>query len=287
MTDISIVHNANDLIGIQKSFTEAGAAVIRGAIATNLLDDLREVGVRLIRDRLATLGQPSEIKDIDDGYRRLCAVSPKNSLELIRVIRENPAFYRLILSPDIERIFQAVIPNAVPHIVFDNCMMRIDGRDDLSRKFDWHYDDAFVAMSDRMIVLWIPITPVGGDMGRLRIVKGSHSETWPIRLRHDLATVSFSGPKRIELADTDVAAIEARATDLPDLEVGDIAILHGRLLHRSGHNMSDRARWICNPRFGDLLEPQLVNRGWEISRPGNPFYFAQLHPELVVAEPLD
>jgi hypothetical protein len=62
---------------------------------------------------------------------------------------------------------------------------------------------------------------------------------------------------------------------------GDVVLLHGWTLHRSGRNISPRARWVFNPRYSDLLDERVVANDWRVSRVGEPWVFAEYHPDLV------
>jgi len=266
---------------IQESFHNSGCVVIKSAVEVDKINKLSNIAFALIKARLSILGDNEIIADLDDGYQRLTNLDPSYAFDLFRVIRENPAFFDLITSENLQKIYDVIKPGCTPHIAFDNCMIRIDGKEDIGRKFEWHFDNAYISMSDDLVVFWVPLTKVTSDMGRLKIIPGTHRTPWQIKLRNDLANVAFAGPKRVELDGVDFNQLEEQAFEMPDLEPGDIGILHGGVLHRSGDNISSRARWICNPRYGDLFDSAMIERRWKMSRPGNPFVFAEIHPDRV------
>jgi hypothetical protein len=103
-----------------------------------------------------------------------------------------------------------------------------------------------------------------------------------VRLLRELASIPFTGPKRIQLDAPDVEAFERDSVDLPPVGPGDVVLLHALTLHRSGRNDSDRARWIINPRYSDVLDAKVVSRGWNVSRARNSFVFGDVYPEYVV-----
>jgi ectoine hydroxylase-related dioxygenase (phytanoyl-CoA dioxygenase family) len=118
-------------------------------------------------------------------------------------------------------------------------------------------------------------------MGPLRVIPGSHKDLHVVRFHRESGSVRLAGPKRIELADVDVAELESKAIDIFPMQPGDVILLHGWTLHRSGMNTSPRARWVFNPRFSDLLDERVVANDWRVSRAGEPWVFAEYHPELV------
>ena len=59
---------------------------------------------------------------------------------------------------------------------------------------------------------------------------------------------------------------------------------HQLLLHRSGRNRSNRSRWSMVPRYGRMLDPEMVARGWEIERSADFAVLKERHPDAVVGE---
>ena len=60
--------------------------------------------------------------------------------------------------------------------------------------------------------------------------------------------------------------------------------LCNRLVHRSGFNPGPRHRFSLQVRFGDLLAPEMLARGWR-NRRGDGFEtFKSIHPDLIHSE---
>lgn len=280
--------NSNDLAckvqdreRVRETFSRCGVVVVRGGIEKSLVTDMHATLLSLIRARLLSLGHALNSGNLDEAYLQLKGIQDGLSRNLIVAARETMDFYNIIASRLLGEQLKQVIPSGVLQVVHDCCMMRIDGRED-DRNFDWHYDFAFNAMSEHAITCWIPITKVTPDMGCMSVLVGSHTTVRPVRLMHDLAGVAFAGPRKIQLAENDTEAFERDAVQLPSVEPGDVILLHALTLHRSGENVTDRARWIVNPRFSDLLDNEVVSRGWKVSRAKDPFVFAEIRPDHVL-----
>lgn len=262
-----------------------GIAIVRGALEVKLVSNVERTLMELMAHRAqsVTVALPRPA-DLDESLNVLREKLPDVERELMLAIRESPAFRELILSDALLKLVDAVSPSAARHFSMDFCMMRIDTRDSEERRFDWHFDTAYTALPASAATCWIPLTPVEVEMGCMRVLPGSHRQPRKVRFKTDLGQKRFSAPKRIELAQVDIDDIEKRSVELPPLGPGDVVFLHGWLLHRSGHNSTSKARWICNPRFCDLLDEEFVRSGWRASRSGTPWVFQEQHPELVIED---
>lgn len=272
---------AEDRASMRAIYARHGVVVVRGAFELPLAQDMRDTVLALLHARLRSVGAPATENDLDRAYAALKAVDVKLSQQIVVAARETMAFYRAIASPRMASLLAELLPSSSLHVVHDCCMMRIDGKDD-GRQFEWHYDFAYNAMSANAVTCWIPITAVAHEMGNMRVVPGTQTEPRLVRMVRDLVNEDFAGPRKIELADRDFDALERNAVTLPEVAPGDVVFLHAQTLHRSGHNSTDRARWIVNPRYSDLMDAEVVARGWKVSRAKNAFVFAEIRPQHVI-----
>lgn len=70
----------------------------------------------------------------------------------------------------------------------------------------------------------------------------------------------------------------------PELQPGDVLMFHNAVPHRSGYNPGPRHRYSIQVRFGDLLAPEVIARGWANRRADGFEAFAALHPDLIASE---
>ena len=73
---------------------------------------------------------------------------------------------------------------------------------------------------------------------------------------------------------------EQKAVQLP-MKAGDALFFHSHLVHRSGANVSDRSRWVFVARYGDMLDQEMVARGWTTTQGASPELLKNLYPHRV------
>jgi len=88
------------------------------------------------------------------------------------------------------------------------------------------------------------------------------------------------GDVHVDIIDFDADTLDSAALALP-VRAGDMLFFHEYLLHRSGMNQSDRARWTFSARYGDLLSKENAAQGWAY-RVGEGFdLLCKSHPDKV------
>ena len=186
------------------------------------------------------------------------------------------------MSAQILALVKTLIPDSILQVIPEACGIRIDPGGDETRTFGWHHDYSFLAMSLNGITGWAPLAPLTSEMGWLRVVPGSQKTITPVIFHESFAAkANFKGHRAYELR-VDENELEAQSVDIVDVAPGDIVFIHSCLLHRSGKNVSNRARWTVLPRYGDALDPAVVARGWQAIRgEAAPRLFNELHPDLV------
>lgn len=100
------------------------------------------------------------------------------------------------------------------------------------------------------VVLWAPLVDVNKDIGALKVIPASHK-------------------KGIYKADKDewyshIIDSEYNEDDIifAEMEAGDLLLFNSFLIHGSGNNITDRARWSIQLRFNNLAEGTFVQRGY-------------------------
>jgi hypothetical protein len=271
--------------GIAESYHRQGAVVVHGLIELDLIERFRADIGRLLEARIRSLGrQPQPTEDIDVAYAQLNEIDEKHTQELILAVRDLPVYYSLINHPRIQELARAILGDTVFQIVHDICLFRIDPAiPGHPRLFDWHTDYPYNVLSRSAITLWVPLTDIEDDMGPLKVVLGSHDRIHAVEFREEFAKPGRgTGHKVFALRDDEREKLEAESTEIKGVRAGDALILSSCLLHSSGQNSSPlkRSRWVFNIRIGDLLDEQVVQRGWKVVRDRNPYVFPEVHPDL-------
>ena len=269
--------------GLAADFRRDGFVVVRGAVSLSRVGALTEALRLLIVARLRTLEiEADEALDLDEAFGRLEAAGEAHIGEIFRVIRETAELYNLILDPDILGLVRALVPTRVLHVLPEAAALRVDRKVAAKRAFHWHHDYSYITMSENGVTAWFPLVKMSPELGYLRVVPGSHKEITPVRFKEEFGrSGNFTGHNVYELYGVSGEELEPRSVDV-EVDVGDVLIIHGCLLHRSGHNQTPRGRWTILGRYGDALEPALVSRAWRTVRDNEgKRLFNELHPELV------
>ena len=277
------VFSLDEFAAMGSRYQEVGAIVVRGVLEAPYIRRFTDTLATLLRARLDSLGVSTTTDNLDELYNLLCGVSPKHVREIIMIARDLPIFYECIANPTVHRILSALIPSCkIFQVVHDICLVRIDPPDDETRSFDWHQDFPYNVMSESTVTVWAPLTAVTRNMGCLVVVPGSHRSIHPVDFwaAPPKNAAQFAGHKVFALHDVNAAELDAQSIEVPEMEAGDVLFLHSCVLHRSGKNQSERARWVCNPRFGDALDGPLVQRGWNVVRDKSPHVFSTVYPDL-------
>ncbi len=271
---------------LRTTFKTEGALIVRGLLGDARLGDLREAlrGIIAAQYRHATGHDPDADADIDTLFNALCAIDRRLGALVYEAAREVPAFYALLLHPWVQDVVKSLLDTEVLQIPYDKAMFRIDRPHEPWFEFHWHQDYTYNLMSEPTVTVWTPLTSVTEDMGPLHIIPRSHDRLRPVRLepKRD-AHGRPKATKSAVLADLDPAELDASAVTVC-LEPGDVLFFHQLLLHRSGRNQSNRARWSMVPRYGRMLDPKMVARGWAIERSPDFSVLKELHPNAVLAE---
>ncbi len=195
--------------------------------------------------------------------------------------------YRYLAHPKVTGIVASLIGHDNLQINPDINLFRIDSPDKDREGFDWHQDYPYNMMSQTAVTTWTPITPLDPSMGYLRVVPGSHDKILPVVETPAITKKRYQqhNQLRIDGIEAIAAELEKRAVEVSNIELGDTLFIHSLTLHRSGHNRSDRHRFVMNARFGDIVDPALTARAWRVARVRDMYPLFDVHAELARRNP--
>lgn len=264
---------------LNRIFLKQGLVQVKNLVPEAALASYREHLSMALRARLTGLGlEVHPEASLDDLFNRLCQYDRALGDQFARLGRDFPDFYAMIGLEPIQRVVAALMPTPLFQVVYDISLFRIDPPGDDRRNFDWHYDYPYNMMSQNAVTVWIPLTDVTPEMGQLYVVPGSHQRIWDVTLNQQMLGGKGSGHKAFSLTGVNSEELLAQSVQL-SVKAGDALFLHSCLLHCSGRNRSNVSRWVFNPRYGNLLDPAIVDRGWSVTRMNNPLVFQAVHPE--------
>lgn len=248
------------------------AALVDEAVAT-LCEMLDAVG--------AGGGEPG---DIDGRVDRLRGQDRKRLGSVYDAYRETLVFQRMVTAPELTAAAQAMTGAKRLHSPFQHAVFRMDLAGEHWRGFGWHQDYPYNMLSGAYVTAWTPLTPSGAANGGVEAAPALSDQIHPVEIRYKRdAAGNRLATRDAFIAQHLQAGFDARAETL-ELEPGDVALFDNRLVHRSGFNPGPRHRFSIQVRFGDLLAPECVARGWANRRADGFDTFKALHPDLVEYE---
>jgi hypothetical protein len=156
--------------------------------------------------------------------------------------------------------------------------LRIDLPEEEKYLFGWHQDYPYVMDSPDGVIFWIPMQDVDETNGCLTVALGSEKAGVRKLVLDDPDNLQNNKQKMMRLADE--SAPDVHEQRRVPATLGDVLVFNTLLLHKSGSNLSDRARFTLQVRFGNFAHPTAIEKGWPGSmRDGSVFH--KLHPEYI------
>jgi hypothetical protein len=126
----------------------------------------------------------------------------------------------------------------------------------------------------------MPIRPVTQGMGRPRLIPRL-GPVLPIAY-DEAAKQQFHNSRYIGIDGLEAfeETFERDAVAAPDMQPGDLLLIHALCLHRSGVNTSERSRWVATARYGPFMDEALYARTWFTVRAKYPDLFRSIHSDL-------
>tara|TARA_B100000676_G_C18085459_1_gene854657 strand:+ start:1211 stop:2116 length:906 start_codon:yes stop_codon:yes gene_type:complete len=297
MTNDEFSFNFNDVerVDLRAAFDRFGIIHIRSALSEKNLEYFLRLTSKALKSALKIhrIAFTSDENDIDALYNKLFfnpAVTDYWKFVPKTLAKNSLVYHRLLCEPGILEVTEALIGHDHFQLNWDQNLLRVDRPNEGFAAFEWHQDHPYILLSETAISVWAPLTDVTQEMGPLKFVPGSHhGQFHPVIVRNGDAEAlenynnKTSKHRYIELANSSVLAkeFERDAVQIP-MKAGDALFFHSHLVHRSGQNDSDRSRWVFVARYGDLLDAEMVGRGWATTRGANPDLLRKLYPDRVV-----
>ena len=293
-TDFSFKFTDIDQVNLKAVLARYGIIHIRSVVSQSNICYFQEVISDALKLALKTNGiiVPTAQNDIDSLYNKLfshASVTDFWKFAPKTLAKNSLVFHRLLCEPGILKVAEELIGHDRFQLNWDQNIFRVDRPNEDFAAFEWHQDHPYILLSKSAISVWSPLTDVTREMGPLKFVLGSHRGQFHPIIVHNPSSPDTenyrskaSKHRYIRLADrANLENIFDRdAIQLP-MKAGDALFFHSHLVHRSGKNVSDRSRWVFVARYGDLLDPEMVQRGWQSTRGANSKLVQELYPDRV------
>jgi ectoine hydroxylase-related dioxygenase (phytanoyl-CoA dioxygenase family) len=266
---------SDSALHIREQFQQFGAVIVSNVLDEDLLERFRQ-GIRLLLHKQlqhATADNTpfsEDHRNLDQLFSTLCKVDRQRGGYVYDAIQWLPEYLEVLSASALVDAARALLNTE--HVISPPVLswVRIDRHGEERNYFPWHQDYTYNLASRPTITAWVPLLNVTECMGPLTVVPGSHHYHYPVAVQES--------DRYAALTDIDIEALEADAVTVTP-QVGDALFFHELLLHRSGSNQSDRARWVLNARWADLNDPAFTERGWQFRRERSFQMLQQLHPD--------
>jgi ectoine hydroxylase-related dioxygenase (phytanoyl-CoA dioxygenase family) len=273
---------ALDFDVLRHDYESFGCIVIRGAIDTRRTEELAQRFCGLFRGVLQKekVRQDSE-DDLDALHAKsIAALGPERAKHFVTMGRDMPAFGALLSAPGLLKILHGLFQTEELQSIADSNVMRVDRPDSAITNLEWHQDYPYNMLAMNAATAWMPIRPVTQGMGRPRLIPRL-GPLLPI-VYDEAAKRHFHNSRYIGIDGLDAVneALERDAVAAPDMQPGDLLLIHALCLHRSGVNTSARSRWVATARYGPFMDDALCARTWFTVRAKYPDLFRSIHPDM-------
>lgn len=221
------------------------------------------IGLVIQRHGLTIPREPYAPDRFDAGYLELIAHNRRYGGEVYDLVKQIPAFLRLISSQQSERLFAQLRNTDLVGIGVASYGIRIDNPFEDQFRSQWHQEFLYQPQSMDGVVMWTPLVSVEPEMGPVMVCLGSHRDglrkySKPTRYE------SKTGAYRIGLVDEEKVVAQYQQV-APLTQPGDVIVMDYLTIHQSGFNVSGRARWSIQSRFFNFREQNGMRIGWKRS----------------------
>jgi len=221
------------------------------------------IGLVMQRHGLSIVRQPFNGSNFDDGYTELIAANRQFGSEVYDLVKQIPAFLRLISSTCSEQLFCDLRGTDLAGIGAASYGIRIDNPFEEQFRSQWHQEFLSQPQSLDGLVFWTPLVPILPDMGPVVVCLESHKDGL-CKYSKSKPYAQKTGAYKIGIFNEEQVVGRYKQV-APLTEPGDLIIMDFLTIHQSGFNISHRSRWSTQFRFFNFREPTGMRIGWKAS----------------------
>lgn len=221
------------------------------------------IGLVAARHGIALEREAFSPAHFDAGYNALAAVDRAFGGEVYDLVKQIPAFVRLVCAEKSEALFRAMRGTDFAGIGTASYGIRIDRPNEERFRSHWHQEFIFQPQSVDGIVFWSPLAAVTPEMGPVVVCVGSHRDGIR-KVNRTGAGAAKAGAYKIGIADDEAVAAGYRQI-APLTRPGDLILMDYLTIHQSGYNVSGRPRWSMQSRLFNFRDAYGMRLGWKAS----------------------
>ncbi len=265
---------------VKDEFNKNGCLIVRNAISIENIEKLVAQLKAFFRYAVTSAGSSRNIESLslDQLYDCLFECQGDSAKFLLTIGKDFPEFRKVAMDDNLLAVAKLLLSTELLQSAEDNNVLRIDRPQKNLTNLPWHQDYPYNMLTMDQVTAWMPILPVDENMGRLSVVMPRHEL---IDIEYSDATKnSFHNSNYIKIKDLEQRAVEfdKASVEVPEVKPGDMLLIHGLLVHKSGFNSSERSRWVATSRFGAFDRSEMFERNWFTARAKYPKLFTNIHP---------
>lgn len=238
----------------KKSYKDLGYVIFRNAINPSILDDL-------FKTLLSLLNSYTEIKD--NNFRsfsdqlfhnvmlKVRKEEPEKFSSIYQAIQKSCSINNLTTNINIVKYAASILDDETYNLSNTISVLRMDPPNDQKNHFGFHQDSAYLDYpelvkninGDNNVTFWMPLLDVDKTKGAIKLCEKSHLHNFA----HTYKVLPTSNPIPLNIIDK-FSIYDA------ELNLGDIILFHGNMMHSSGINSSSMIRFSFVTRYYRMCE---------------------------------
>lgn len=233
----------------KKSYKELGYLVARNAINPIILNDLFQTTVSLLNN-YAKLKEDNfksfSDKLFHDTMLQIRKEKPEKFSSIYKAVQKSCSINHLTTNINIIKYIASILEDQTHNLSHTVSVLRMDPPNDQKNHFGFHQDSAYLDYpeavkninGDNNVTCWLPLLDVDKNKGALKLCEKSHLHG----LDHSHEILPTSNPISADVFD------KFNIIDL-ELNLGDLVLFHGNMIHSSGINSSSFFRFSFVTRY--------------------------------------
>lgn len=240
----------------KNTYTKDGVIVIKNFFSKKKFEKL----FKIFQNRLAfnlnlkylTVRNNFNDEKIHLSLTRLRKKNPKKFSHFYDSLQECNALNKIFLNSKLESLISYLINSKDFGLSISGKMLRMDSYFDNKSSYDWHQDYPYYLQNKNAsngCVVFFPLHKIDRNLGALEYIKGSH-------LSNELNHYKDKETNRLII---NSKKLHNNKIDFLEYNVGDVAIMHLNLIHRSGKNNSNKFRLTAGARFHNTISSDFTS----------------------------
>lgn len=234
---------------IKKQFEKDGVVLVKNFFTFNQYEEIKKVFLKKLNfysNQNLSVNNFNNL-NLHKALEKLRKKNPKKFSNFYDSLQESNALSKLFINNRLERLVSYLINSKNFGLSISGKMLRMDSYFDNKSSYNWHQDFPYYLQNKNPsngCVVFLPLHQIKKKHGALEMIKNS-SKTKISKHYEDKKTKRLLIKRNKNLKHV--------KTDILEYDIGDVAIMHLALVHRSGKNSSNKFRLTAGARYHNLI----------------------------------